>query len=133
MPANDHFGVGQLRSQSLNQAKAPIGCLKTKRGQPEKRARHRGSPSLASHISLFSQRPQDAKRADGPREHRHNDKGHGSITDDRYTHLLPGEIEAAGEQFATYLAASQRNNRPHRQRNALPTVASARNLNCYAL
>jgi integrase len=37
------------------------------------------------------------------------DKGHGSITDDRYTHLLPGEIEAAGEQFATYLDASQRN------------------------
>jgi integrase len=35
------------------------------------------------------------------------DKGHGSITDDRYTHLLPGEIEAAGKRFAAYLTAAQ--------------------------
>jgi hypothetical protein len=33
------------------------------------------------------------------------DGGRGSITDDRYTHLLPGAIEKAGEQFAGYLTA----------------------------
>jgi hypothetical protein len=31
------------------------------------------------------------------------DGGHGSITHDRYTHLLPGEIERAGERFEEYL------------------------------
>ena len=35
------------------------------------------------------------------------DRGHGSITDDRYTHLLPGEIEAAGKRFAAYLTDAQ--------------------------
>jgi integrase len=35
------------------------------------------------------------------------DKGHGSITDDRYTHLLPGEVEKAGKRFAAYLTAAQ--------------------------
>ncbi len=35
------------------------------------------------------------------------DKGHGSITDDRYTHLLPGEVERAGKRFAAYLTAAQ--------------------------
>jgi hypothetical protein len=35
------------------------------------------------------------------------DKGHGSITDDRYTHLLPGEAERAGKRFAAYLTAAQ--------------------------
>jgi integrase len=38
------------------------------------------------------------------------DRGHGSITEDRYTHLLPGEIEQAGEQFATYLTTQLRRN-----------------------
>jgi integrase len=33
------------------------------------------------------------------------DGGRGSITDDRYTHLLPGEIEQAGKQFEAYLTA----------------------------
>jgi integrase len=31
------------------------------------------------------------------------DGGRGSITDDRYTHLLPGEIEKAGKRLAAYL------------------------------
>jgi integrase len=33
------------------------------------------------------------------------DHGRGSITDDRYTHLLPGEIEKAGRQLTRYLFA----------------------------
>jgi integrase len=33
------------------------------------------------------------------------DRGPGSITDDRYTHILPGEIERAGEQLEAYLTA----------------------------
>ncbi len=33
------------------------------------------------------------------------DGGRGSITDDRYTHLLPGEIEQAGKRFEAYLTA----------------------------
>lgn len=33
------------------------------------------------------------------------DGGRGSITDDRYTHLLPGELENAGKQLAAFLAA----------------------------
>jgi integrase len=36
------------------------------------------------------------------------DGGRGSITDDRYTHLLPGEIEEAGKQFAAYLTDAMR-------------------------
>jgi integrase len=32
-------------------------------------------------------------------------KGYGSITNDRYTHLLPGEIQKAGKQLSKYLAA----------------------------
>jgi integrase len=35
------------------------------------------------------------------------DKGRGSITDDRYTHLLPGEVERAGKRFAAYLTVAQ--------------------------
>ena len=35
------------------------------------------------------------------------DKGRGSITDDRYTHLLPGEVAKAGKRFAAYLTAAQ--------------------------
>jgi integrase len=35
------------------------------------------------------------------------DRGHGSITDDRYTHLLPGEVENAGKRFAAYLTIAQ--------------------------
>ena len=31
------------------------------------------------------------------------DGGRGSITDDRYTHLMPGEIEVAGKALAAYL------------------------------
>lgn len=41
------------------------------------------------------------------------DQGHGSITDDRYTHLLPGEIEEAGKRFASYLTASQMSRVPN--------------------
>jgi hypothetical protein len=33
------------------------------------------------------------------------DSGPRSITDDCYTHVLPGEIERAGEQFEAYLLA----------------------------
>lgn len=33
------------------------------------------------------------------------DGGRGSITEDRYTHLLPGDIEAAGRALAIYLQA----------------------------
>lgn len=33
------------------------------------------------------------------------DGGRGSITDDRYTHLLPGEVEKAGQQLEAYLAS----------------------------
>jgi len=33
------------------------------------------------------------------------DHGRSSITDDRYTHLLPGEIEKAGKRLAAYLKA----------------------------
>jgi integrase len=33
------------------------------------------------------------------------DNGPGSITDDRYTHLLPGEIEDAGEMLEAYVLA----------------------------
>jgi integrase len=36
------------------------------------------------------------------------DGGRGSITDDRYTHLLPGELEKAGKQLAAYLKAQTR-------------------------
>jgi integrase len=36
------------------------------------------------------------------------DGGRGSITDDRYTHLLPGEIEKAGKQLGAYLKAQTR-------------------------
>ena len=39
------------------------------------------------------------------------DRGPGSITDDRYTHLLPGEIEEAGKQFAAYLTAQVKKRR----------------------
>jgi len=39
------------------------------------------------------------------------DGGRGSITDDRYTHLLPGEIEKAGKQLAAYLAAQVKKRR----------------------
>jgi integrase len=35
------------------------------------------------------------------------DNGPGSITDDRYTHLLPGEIERAGELLEAYVLAEQ--------------------------
>jgi integrase len=35
-------------------------------------------------------------------------KGYGSITDDRYTHLLPGDIEKAGKQLAAYLNDAER-------------------------
>jgi integrase len=31
------------------------------------------------------------------------DGGRGSITDDRYTHLMPGDIEKAGKALAAYL------------------------------
>ena len=31
------------------------------------------------------------------------DGGPASITDDRYTHLLPGDIEAAGKALSAYL------------------------------
>jgi integrase len=34
------------------------------------------------------------------------DRGPGSITDDRYTHVLPGEIEQAGKQLEAFLLAS---------------------------
>jgi hypothetical protein len=33
------------------------------------------------------------------------DGGRGSITDDRYTHLLPGEVEKAGQHLEAYLAS----------------------------
>jgi integrase len=33
------------------------------------------------------------------------DGGRGSITDDRYTHLLPGDLENAGKQLAAYVTA----------------------------
>lgn len=36
------------------------------------------------------------------------DGGRGSITDDRYTHLLPGELENAGKQLAAYLTAQSK-------------------------
>lgn len=32
-------------------------------------------------------------------------KGYGSITEDRYTHLLPGDIQKAGKRLSAYLAA----------------------------
>ncbi len=35
------------------------------------------------------------------------DHGPGSITDDRYTHVLPGEIERAGQQLEAYLLAAK--------------------------
>jgi len=35
------------------------------------------------------------------------DRGPGSITDDRYTHLLPGEIERAGELLEAYVLAEE--------------------------
>ncbi len=35
------------------------------------------------------------------------DRGAGSITDDRYTHLLPGEIEQAGKRLSTYLREAE--------------------------
>jgi integrase len=34
------------------------------------------------------------------------DRGPGSITDDRYTHVLPGEIERAGQQLEAFLLAA---------------------------
>jgi hypothetical protein len=39
------------------------------------------------------------------------DGGRGSITDDRYTHLLRGDIEKAGERLASYLAAQLKKRR----------------------
>jgi integrase len=46
------------------------------------------------------------------------DGGPGSITDDRYTHLLPGEIQAAGKQLTRYLnrqlKRSKKSDVPHR-------------------
>lgn len=35
------------------------------------------------------------------------DRGPGSITDDRYTHVLPGEIEQAGERLEAFLLAAE--------------------------
>jgi hypothetical protein len=35
------------------------------------------------------------------------DRGPGSITDDRYTHLLPGEIEQAGERLGSYVREAE--------------------------
>jgi integrase len=46
------------------------------------------------------------------------DHGRGSITDDRYTHLLPGEIEKAGKRLAAYLKAQTSRGRRSRLRTA---------------
>jgi hypothetical protein len=37
------------------------------------------------------------------------DGGRGSITDDRYTHLMPGDIEKAGKALASYLRKQTKN------------------------
>ncbi|MGH2904821.1 MAG: tyrosine-type recombinase/integrase [Solirubrobacteraceae bacterium] len=43
------------------------------------------------------------------------DGGRGSITEDRYTHLLPGDIERAGKQFETYLTAQLKKEKSERR------------------